>query len=200
VSAFRTTEAGVCGAGCGQPVDAGDLVVWINDAMVHLECEDPEKAIAAEPMGFDVDDNPRTHTGLVLRDLSVPDTVPTDLVRILALDIANAVDNEYGAAEVTPDEDLTPLDLAIGATVYRGSAIAGVKAGVWREAATFLERRGLLETRDIFLARAHDLDGMHRCKGDFCAAAVDASVSLWCDTHRAGAIAALADRMIGDPS
>jgi hypothetical protein len=185
VSAFRTTEAGVCGAGCGQPVEAGDLVVWINDAMVHIECEDPEKAIAAaEPMSFDVDQAPAS----------------TDLARMLALDIANAVDSEYGAAEVTRDEDLTPLDLAIGATVHRGSAIAGVKAGVWREAATFLERRGLLETRDIFLGRAHELDGRTRCKGDFCAAAVDAAVSLWCDTHRAGAIAALADRMIGDPS
>jgi hypothetical protein len=183
MSAFRTTEAGTCGH-CSLAVEVGDLVVWINDAMVHLECEDPEKAIAADPMGFDVDQAPAS----------------TDLARMLALDIANAVDSEYGAAEVTPDEDLTPLDLAIGATVHRGSAIAGVKAGVWREAATFLERRGLLETRDIFLGRAQELDGRTRCKGDFCAAAVDASVSLWCDTHRAGAIAALADRMIGDPS
>jgi hypothetical protein len=53
MGAFRTTEAGVCGAGCGQPVEVGDLVAWINDAMVHLECEDPEKAIAAG-LSFDV--------------------------------------------------------------------------------------------------------------------------------------------------
>jgi hypothetical protein len=81
-----------------------------------------------------------------------------DLVRMLALDIANAVDNEFGAAEVTADEHLTPLDLAIGKTVSAGSAIAAVKAATWREAAEFLERRGLFETRDIFLARALELD------------------------------------------
>jgi hypothetical protein len=55
VSAFRTTEAGVCGH-CGLPVDAGDLVVWINDGMVHLECEDPEKAIAVELLRVDAAD------------------------------------------------------------------------------------------------------------------------------------------------
>ncbi len=55
MSAFRTTEAGTCGA-CSLPVEVGDLVVWINDGMVHLECEDPEKAIAKPiPFPFDVD-------------------------------------------------------------------------------------------------------------------------------------------------
>lgn len=45
----------MCAASCGDPIEPGDLVVMINDRLVHLECEDPETAIA-EPLSFDVDD------------------------------------------------------------------------------------------------------------------------------------------------
>ena len=47
MSAFQTMDPGVCAANCGQPIEVGDLVVMVNDEVVHLECENPEKAIAA---------------------------------------------------------------------------------------------------------------------------------------------------------
>jgi len=64
VSAFRTMDPGKCAA-CPEAIEEGDLVVMVNDEVVHLECEDPEKAVAAvERMPFDVDDPPRAVSAL----------------------------------------------------------------------------------------------------------------------------------------
>ena len=59
-------DPGRCAA-CSDPIEVGDLVVIVNDEVVHLECEDPESAIAkSQPMPFDVDDMPSQET---LREL-----------------------------------------------------------------------------------------------------------------------------------
>jgi len=57
-----------------------------------------------------------------------------DLVRMLAIDLTNAVDGALGNAEVTRDEDLDDFDLTVAATVLAGSAIAEVKAQARLEA------------------------------------------------------------------
>ena len=39
MSAFRARYAGFCEAGCGRPVEVGDEVVYVDDELVHVECE-----------------------------------------------------------------------------------------------------------------------------------------------------------------
>jgi acyl-CoA reductase-like NAD-dependent aldehyde dehydrogenase len=57
-----------------------------------------------------------------------------DLVRMLALDVTNAVDAVLGNAEVTADEDLVDFDLDVARTVFAGSAIAEVRASASADA------------------------------------------------------------------
>ena len=79
-----------------------------------------------------------------------------DLVRPLALDIANAVDAEYGGAEVTDDANLTELDLAIARTVLAGSAIARIREQTLRDAAEAIAHAGMVSGRNTAAAWLND--------------------------------------------
>lgn len=37
---FRARYAGRCAAGCGEPIEAGDDVTFVDDRLVHVECAD----------------------------------------------------------------------------------------------------------------------------------------------------------------
>jgi hypothetical protein len=43
MSAFNAKWLGKCAAACGSPIEPGDLVVYVDDKLVHEECE--ERAI-----------------------------------------------------------------------------------------------------------------------------------------------------------
>lgn len=39
VSAFQARHEGKCVVGCGGRIDVGDAVVYVEDELVHAECE-----------------------------------------------------------------------------------------------------------------------------------------------------------------
>lgn len=139
MSAFRTTEGGVCAAKCGEPIELGDLVVMVNDETVHLDCEDPEAAIAAEqrePLAV---------------DLVAWPAVDVEIRRELAAAIAAATDSVLGVPEV---HGVQQIDLDIAEIVLRSRAVGLVRAAAFREAATLVDARGLVETARALERRA----------------------------------------------